>query len=74
MSAPDTNIDRQTRNHKTPLLGIGLAMAFGVLMVVLLGFYVFGHGGEGTADAVTNTDQASEPAAVQTAPAQAAEE
>jgi hypothetical protein len=37
MSAPDTNIDKQTDDHKSPLLGMGAAVAFaGVLLLGLM--------------------------------------
>ena len=32
MSAPDTNVQKQTRRHKFPLVVIGLAIAFGAVM------------------------------------------
>ncbi len=63
MSAPDTNPETQEKRHKPALLGIKGAMIFGALMIVILGFYVFSNGGDDTADAVTNTDQATEPSA-----------
>ena len=37
MSAPDTNIEKQTEHHKSPLLGMGAAVAFaGVLLLGLM--------------------------------------
>jgi hypothetical protein len=63
MSAPDTNVKKQEQRHKPALLGIRAAMIFGALMMVGLAIYVIGNGADDTADAVTNTDQASEPSA-----------
>jgi hypothetical protein len=56
MSAPDTNIDKQEKQHKPALLGIRGAMIFGVLMVLLLLFFVVDNGRE---------DMATEGAAVE---------
>jgi hypothetical protein len=36
MSAPDTNLDRQKRRHKAPLVGLAV-----ILVVVGLGFVMF---------------------------------
>ncbi|SIN86350.1 hypothetical protein [Vannielia litorea] len=33
MSAPDTNIEKQTKRHSGPLLGIALAVGVGVLAI-----------------------------------------
>ena len=35
MAAPDTNLERQKRWHRWPLIGIGASVAFGILMMVL---------------------------------------
>lgn len=38
MSAPDTNVDKQTRRHKAPLVGMVLAIiVVGVLVFAFLG-------------------------------------
>ena len=63
MSAPDTNVKKQEAQHKPALLGIKGAMLFGLLMVIGVSFYVISNGGDETADAVTNTQQAEEPSA-----------
>ena len=34
MSAPNTNIEKQARRHRGPLIGMALAAVFGVLMIV----------------------------------------
>lgn len=39
MSAPDTNVDRQKRRHKIPLLGMGGVIAFA--FVLLAGLVVW---------------------------------
>jgi hypothetical protein len=44
MSAPDTNIDTQEKQHKPALLGIMAAMVFGVMMVMLLLFFIIDNG------------------------------
>lgn len=44
MSAPDTNIDTQEKQHKPALFGIRGAMVFGVMMVMLLLFFIVGNG------------------------------
>ena len=36
MSAPDTNIEKQERQHKPSLWGIKLAAAVGVLMLIAI--------------------------------------
>lgn len=36
MSAPDTNIDKQEKNHKASLLGMKGAVAFGAVMLILV--------------------------------------
>ncbi len=44
MSAPDTNIEKQQTRHRPSLMGIGLAVAFAaILLVVFLG-WVFANG------------------------------
>lgn len=34
MSAPQTNIEKQKRRHRGPLIGMGLAVLFGVVLIV----------------------------------------
>ncbi|WP_050927955.1 hypothetical protein [Aestuariivita boseongensis] len=38
MSAPDTNVETQTKRHKGPLVGIAIAVAFGVVMFLTIFF------------------------------------
>ncbi|MBY6046849.1 hypothetical protein KUV47_08440 [Vannielia litorea] len=33
MSAPETNIDKQTKRHSAPLMGIALAVGAGILAI-----------------------------------------
>jgi len=35
MTAPDTKLERQKRRHRGPLIGIGIAVIFGVGMMML---------------------------------------
>jgi hypothetical protein len=54
MSAPDTNTDKQEKEHRPSLLGIRGAMIFGALMMIgLIGFNMI-NAGDG--DAVSNAD------------------
>lgn len=46
MSAPDTNVDRQTEKHKPSLLGIGAVVVFAVIALGLFLLMVFDRGGE----------------------------
>ncbi|WP_370400455.1 hypothetical protein [Sulfitobacter sp. JB4-11] len=60
MSAPDTNIDKQTRRHKAPLLGIGIVAIFaGALFLALTGWTLTGGEEDEGVDAVVPvaTDQ-----------------
>jgi hypothetical protein len=53
ISAPDTNTDKQEKRHKPALLGIRGAMIFGVLMIILLLFFVLDNGrGDDATDGV----------------------
>jgi hypothetical protein len=55
MSAPDTNTDKQEKRHKPALLGIRSAMIVGVLMIILLLFFVLDNGrGDDVTDGVTD--------------------
>ncbi|PYE85651.1 hypothetical protein [Pseudoroseicyclus aestuarii] len=55
MSAPHTDVEKQERQHRTPLVGMGLAALFGVVMIVLLSFFVFGEGETPEAEQVLDT-------------------
>lgn len=49
MSAPDTNIEKQKKRHRPPLIGIASAVIFGVGMLIILGFFVLGNADDETA-------------------------
>lgn len=38
MSAPDTNVERQTRNHWPPILGIAVALILGAAIGLLIAY------------------------------------
>lgn len=45
MSAPQTNIEKQKRKHKGPLIGMAVGVLFALGMLVLLIGYVTDKGG-----------------------------
>ena len=45
MSAPETNIDKQTRRHRGPLRGMLAVVLFALVMLAILAFWAFGRGG-----------------------------
>ncbi|UWR23647.1 hypothetical protein [Sulfitobacter sp. S190] len=53
MSAPDTNVSKQEKQHKPSLIGIKGAMLWGALMIA--GLLVFNAMNAGDGEAVTNT-------------------
>lgn len=59
MSAPRTNVERQTRNHRAPLIGMGIVVAVGVLAIT---YWIFEEA------ATTEQDRVPTPPAVETAP------
>ncbi|MFQ6553258.1 hypothetical protein AAD018_013055 [Aestuariibius insulae] len=45
MSAPDTDLEKQEKKHKGPLIGMGAAAGFGVvLLIVFVGYLVISGG------------------------------
>ncbi|SDX38540.1 hypothetical protein [Litoreibacter albidus] len=46
MSAPDTNVDKQAREHKAPLVGIAGVLTFAGALLVALIIWVVSMGGE----------------------------
>lgn len=66
MSAPDTNIDKQEKQHKPALLGIRGAVVFGVLMVLLMLFFVIDNGREDVATDGVAIEQDAGAASVET--------
>lgn len=57
MSAPDTNIEKQEKNHKPSLLGVKGAMIFGILAIGILAFVVVDKGRDTAADDVQTSGQ-----------------
>lgn len=48
MSAPNTNIETQEHEHKTPLFGIKAAMVYAAVLLAAFLVWVFYMGGEET--------------------------
>lgn len=46
MSAPETNVKKQEKDHKSPLLGMKAAVGFAVVLLVLLVVYLSFGGNE----------------------------
>ena len=46
MSAPDTNVEKQEKKHKAPLVGMVAVVGFALVLLVVLVFFVFGNGEE----------------------------
>ena len=46
MSAPQTNVEKQSKRHRPALVGIGAAAAFGVAILVALMVWAFATGDE----------------------------
>jgi len=40
MSAPKTNIEKQERRHAGPLIGIGAAIVFGLIILIAYFFFI----------------------------------
>ncbi len=36
MSAPDTNLEKQEKRHKGPLIGMGLGVVFAIVVIAFL--------------------------------------
>ena len=45
MSAPDGDLERQTKNHRGPLRGMFAVVLFALVMLAILAFWAFGRGG-----------------------------
>lgn len=45
MSAPDTNVERQAKNHKFPLWGMAAVVAFALALLFALTVYLADIGG-----------------------------
>ncbi len=46
MSAPDGDLERQTKNHRGPLRGMMAVVLFALTMLAILAFWAFGRGGD----------------------------
>ncbi|WP_341211865.1 DUF2273 domain-containing protein [uncultured Limimaricola sp.] len=51
MSAPNTDVEKQEKQHKGPLVGMAIVAIFGVLLILFLVFIGFGQGNEPEAEA-----------------------
>lgn len=60
MSAPTTNIEKQTRRHKPALYGIVAAVAFGGLMLLTVFFTSVDPDSSGVNDAINVNSAVSE--------------
>lgn len=56
MSAPNTNIERQEKNHKPALLGIKGAMLFGVVMLLVIVFFAVMNGSQPSEETLIGTE------------------
>jgi hypothetical protein len=56
MSAPDTNIDTQTRRHAAPLIGIVLSLTLAIALLTAFLAYNIEPAGGGEADLVASPD------------------
>lgn len=55
MSAPHTDVEKQEKRHKGPLVGMGIVAVFGVLLILFLIFMGFGQGNEPEAESTIET-------------------
>ncbi len=55
MSAPDTNVEKQERRHKTPLTALKGSVVIAVLLLVGFMFYTAAQSGDGQDAAITDT-------------------
>lgn len=46
MSAPDTNVEKQEKKHKVPLVGMVAVVGFALVLLLGLVFFVFADGEE----------------------------
>ncbi len=46
MSAPDTNVEKQARRHKTPLLGIAGSLIFAGVAAAVIVVFLVGYSSE----------------------------
>ncbi|MGJ8618036.1 MAG: hypothetical protein ACSHWS_14435 [Sulfitobacter sp.] len=55
MSAPDTDLEKQERRHKAPLLGMKSIIIFAALMLVALVLYTMSQSDDGETEAVSDS-------------------
>ncbi|WP_118132424.1 hypothetical protein [Oceanicella sp. SM1341] len=65
MSAPDTNLERQKKQHRWPLIGMALAVLVGVGLIVVWFFELSYKGNEPGEPAGVTAPQAEPPATTQ---------
>ncbi len=46
MSAPDGDLERQTKHHRGPLRGMFAVVLFALVLLAILAFWAFGRGGD----------------------------
>lgn len=63
MSAPHTNLETQKRRHRGPLIGMALAVIFGVALIVYWQFEEAAQGNSPTSDTVQPAETGTDPAA-----------
>ncbi|MDF1728190.1 MAG: hypothetical protein P1U53_10630 [Sulfitobacter sp.] len=56
MSAPDTNVKRQEKNHRPALLGIKGVMIFGAIMLLVIIWFSVMRGDDPSRDTVIGTE------------------
>ncbi len=61
MSAPNTNVEKQEKRHKSALLGIKGSLIFGVLMILLVMFFVLDNGRSSDGEAGLNPEDNATP-------------
>lgn len=60
MSAPDTNIKKQEKNHKGPLSGMALVIGFVVLITIAFSLWLAFNGNEPGNDVPVGAEQAAD--------------
>lgn len=63
MSAPRTNLETETRRHMVPLIGMALAVIFGVYLILYWQVEEAAGGNAPTPDAVAPLETGTDPAA-----------
>lgn len=66
MSAPDTNLKKQEKHHRAPLIGIRAVVAFALVLLALLAVLVFARGDDPSEEQAGGSEAAAEAPTVQT--------